>query len=135
MEVTVEECIELILAKREADSKKLIKSFAEDATVQVLNGRFGPYIYKDGNNYRIPKTTDPETLSLEDCLKLVAEQGEKPARKAGGRKFGASKPDKGAAKKAPAKKKTTATKKTVTKKTTATKKKVAPKKKVVKKVE
>ena len=136
MEITVEECILLINAKREADSKKLIKSFAEDATVQVLNGRFGPYIYKDGNNYRIPKTTDPQTLSLEDCRKLVAEQGEKPARKAGGRKFGASKSDKGASRKAPAKKKASAAKKiTTAKKATATKKEAAPKKKVVKKAE
>lgn len=122
LEINVEECIQLINAKREADSKKLIKTFAEDTTLQVLNGRFGPYIYKEGNNYRIPKTTDPLTLTLEDCLKLIAEQGEKPAKKAGGRKFGASKTDKGATKKAPAKKK-------------ATKKKAAPKKKVTKKAE
>jgi DNA topoisomerase-1 len=135
MEITVEECIQLIQAKREADSKKLIKSFEEDATVQVLNGRFGPYIFKDGNNYRIPKTTDPNTLLLEDCLKLIAEQGEKPARKAGGRKFGAAKSDKGTSKKAPAKKKTTTKKATTAKKTTTTKKKAAPKKKAVKKAE
>jgi len=134
MEITVEECIHLILAKREADSKKLIKGFAEDASVQVLNGRFGPYIYKEGNNYRIPKTTDPETLSLEDCLKMIADQGEKPTRKAGGRKFGASKADRGATKsstkKTPAKKKTS-----TTKKATVAKKKVTPNKKVVKKTE
>jgi len=131
MEITVDECIHLIDAKRLADSKKLIKTFAEDETVQVLNGRFGPYIYKDGNNYRIPKTTDPQTISLEDCLKLVSEQGEKPARKAKGRKFGASKTDKAATKKAPAKKKVAAKKTAAAKKTTATKKKTVPAKKVV----
>jgi len=129
MEISVEECIELIDAKRIADSKKLIKGFSEDATIQVLNGRFGPYIFKEGNNYRIPKTTDPETLTLEDCIKLITEQGEKPARK-GGRKFGSSKADKSTTKKAPAKKKAA-----TAKKATATKKKAAPKKKAVKKAE
>jgi len=136
MEITVEECIQLIHAKRETDSKKLIKGFDEDASVQVLNGRFGPYIFKDGNNYRIPKTIDPHTLTLEDCQKLIAEQGEKPAKKAGSRKFGASKTDKGATKKTPAKRKPSAAKKTsATKKGVAPKKKTAPKKKVVKKKE
>jgi len=136
MEITLDECISLIEAKRVADSKKLIKSFAEDEAIQVLNGRFGPYIYKDGNNYRIPKTINPETISLEDCLKLIAEQGEKPVKKAGGRKFGATKTDKNASKKVPAKMKTAATKKaTTTKKNTATKKKAAPKKKAIKKTE
>ncbi|HET9570560.1 MAG TPA: type I DNA topoisomerase [Bacteroidales bacterium] len=130
MEISVDECIHLILAKRDADSKKLIKSFAEDETLQVLNGRFGPYIYKEGNNYRIPKTTDPLTLTLEDCLNLITEQGKKPAKKAGGRKFTTSKASKPVTKKAPAKKKAA-----TTKKATTSKKKAAPKKKTAKESE
>jgi DNA topoisomerase I len=94
LDITEEECISLIEAKRVADSKKLIKSFAENESVQVLNGRFGPYIYKDGNNYRIPKTTDPQSLSLEDCLKLITDQGEKPAKKGPGRKGSKGKSEK-----------------------------------------
>jgi DNA topoisomerase I len=109
LEISLEECIELIEAKRLADSKKLIKSLGEDNAIQILNGRFGPYIYKDGNNYRIPKTTDPQTLTLDDCLKLIATQGEKPAKKTGSKKEATTK--KPAVKKVTAKKKTTATKK------------------------
>jgi DNA topoisomerase-1 len=127
MEISEAECIQLIQAKREADSKKLIKSFVEDESIQVLNGRFGPYIFKAGNNYRIPKTTDPITLTLEDCQKLIADQGEKPAKKAGGRKGAASKTEKSATSKPAVKKKSTKTKKVVGKKKTSTAKKAAKK--------
>jgi len=130
MTISLEECLELIEAKRTADSKKLIKAFAEDESIQILNGRFGPYINKDGNNYRIPKTIDPQTLSLEDCLKLVAEQGEKPKKKSGSKKETPAKKN-SPAKKASVKKVTTGSKKTVVKKkTTTTKKSPATTKKV-----
>ena len=72
--------IELILEKREADSKKVIKVFAENPEVKVLNGRWGPYISYQANNYKIPKTTDPAGLSLEDCLELVEKASKKPKR-------------------------------------------------------
>jgi len=130
MTISLEECLELIEAKRTADSKKLIKAFAEDESIQILNGRFGPYINKDGNNYRIPKTIDPQTLSLEDCLKLVTEQGEKPKKKSGSKKETPAKKN-SPAKKASVKKVTTGSKKTVVKKkTTTTKKSPATTKKV-----
>lgn len=122
LEINQEECIALIEAKRTADSQKLIKSFAEDESLQILNGRFGPYIHKDGNNYRIPKTTDPNGLSLNDCLKLIAEQGEKTKKKTGAKK-------EPAIKKTTAAKKTSATKKATAKKTTKSSKTVAAKKK------
>ena len=122
LEITMEECIALIEAKRTADSQKLIKSFTEDDSIQILNGRFGPYINKEGNNYRIPKTTDPKTLSLEDCQKLIAEQGEKPKKKTGAKKEVATKKA-GTAKKVAAKKTATGTKKTTAKKKTTNKKK------------
>lgn len=77
--------IELILEKREADSKKVIKIFAENPEVKVLNGRWGPYISYQTNNYKIPKTTDPAGLSLEDCLELIEKAAKKPKR-AGKRK-------------------------------------------------
>jgi DNA topoisomerase-1 len=76
MEISLDECIGLIEKKRKADDSKIIKDFTEEK-IQILNGRFGPYITKDGSNYRIPKTVDPKTLNLEDCLKLIEEQGVK----------------------------------------------------------
>jgi DNA topoisomerase-1 len=51
--------------------------------IEVLNGRFGPYIAKDGVNYKIAKGTDAKELTLDDCRKIIAEQADKaPAKKA-----------------------------------------------------
>jgi len=82
MEISLDECIGLIEKKRKADDNKIIKSFNEEG-IQILNGRYGPYITKDGLNYRISKSVDPNTLELESCLKLIEEQGvkEKPKSK------------------------------------------------------
>jgi DNA topoisomerase-1 len=79
--IQLDRSIELIIEKREADSKKVIKIFEENPEVRVLNGRWGPYISYQKNNYKIPKTTDPASLSLEDCLELVEKSAKKPKRK------------------------------------------------------
>ncbi|MFC1733961.1 type I DNA topoisomerase, partial [candidate division KSB1 bacterium] len=63
--------IELIIEKRNKSTKKVIKEFKENESMKVLNGRYGPYIAVDKKNYRIPKGTDPEGLSLEDCMQIV----------------------------------------------------------------
>ena len=63
--------IEIIQNKRRADAEKLIKSFAENPALQILNGRWGPYIKSGKKNVRIPKDIDPHTLSLEACLALL----------------------------------------------------------------
>ena len=64
-----------------ADDKEAPK-FEEDPEMEILKGRFGPYISYQKANYRIPKTvTDPTILTLEDCKKIIAEAGEKPAAK------------------------------------------------------
>ena len=55
--------MELIQAKIEADAKALIKVFEEDETVQVLNGRYGPYIKAGKTNAKIPKDEKPEDLT------------------------------------------------------------------------
>jgi DNA topoisomerase-1 len=82
---TVEQdrAIELIEAKRKADAEKFIKSFDENPDVQVLNGRYGPYIKVGGKNVKIPKDKEPKDLTLEECLDLAEKAPEKKGR--GGR--------------------------------------------------
>ncbi len=81
--VDEETAIQLILAKREADAKKLIKTFAEDETLTILNGRWGAYIKHGKNNIKIPKEQkeNAEELSFEDCMKII-EASPKKATKA-----------------------------------------------------
>ena len=80
--ITAEEAIALIEGKRVKDEQRFIKKFEEDPEMEILKGRFGPYISYQKANYRIPKTvTDPTIPTLEDCKKIIAEAGEKPAAK------------------------------------------------------
>ena len=80
--ITAEEAIALIEGKRVKDEQRFIKKFEEDPEMEILKGRFGPYISYQKANYRIPKTvTNPTVLTLEDCKKIIAEAGEKPAAK------------------------------------------------------
>ncbi len=74
--ITLEEAISLIQEHTEKNAKKEILTFPE-ADIQVLNGRFGPYIKKGKNNYKIPKDTDPQTLTLEACQQIIAQAGTK----------------------------------------------------------
>ena len=81
MTVTRERAIELIDEKIKAEAAKEIKIYEEhDPVVKILNGRYGPYISIGKENIKIPKGTDPASLSLEDCLKLQSESTEKPAK-------------------------------------------------------
>ena len=73
MEIQLDEAIELIEAKEKKDKEKIIKTFEEEPELQVLNGRYGPYIAYKKSNYKIPKSRKPEELSLEDCRKIIAE--------------------------------------------------------------
>jgi len=75
--VKKERAIELIEAKREQERNKVIQTFKEDESLQVLNGRYGPYIAFGGKNFRIPKGTDPKSLSYNDCLELIKKADEK----------------------------------------------------------
>ena len=84
LSVTLEEAIELIDAKKKAESERIIKEFAQEPELQVLNGRFGPYIAYKGSNYKLPKTVTPAELSLEECLDIVKKQqenGKAPAKR------------------------------------------------------
>lgn len=117
MTIDLERAIVLVEEKREKDRLKHIKSFEEDAELQILNGRWGPYISYQKENYRLAKDLDPKSLSYEDCLKIIKDTPQKKKKATTAKKTTAAK------KKAPAKKKTTAKKATTTKKKTAVKKK------------
>ncbi|QNF34571.1 type I DNA topoisomerase [Adhaeribacter swui] len=121
--VNADEAIQLIESKRKADAEKCIKSFAENPDVQVLNGRFGPYIAVGKKNVKIPKDKVPADLTLEECLTLAEQTPDKPARGGFKKKADAKAdtPAKTTAKKAATKK--PAAKKAGTKKTTASEKK------------
>lgn len=80
LSVTEERGIEIIVAKRKADAEKFIKSFDENPDVQVLNGRFGPYIKVGKKNVKIPKDIQPEDLTLAQCLDLAEKTPEKKVR-------------------------------------------------------
>jgi DNA topoisomerase-1 len=75
--IGVERAIEIISEKRQKDKEKVIQKFEGKETVLVLNGRYGPYISIGKNNYKIPKDKEPARLTLEDCMKIVAEQDKK----------------------------------------------------------
>ena len=70
--VTEEEAVQLIEEKRKKDSEKTISIFGEgDEEIQVLNGRYGPYITYQKGNYKIPKGTDAATLTKEQCKEII----------------------------------------------------------------
>ena len=71
--VTVERAIELINEKNENDKKKVLKDFGD---IMLLNGRYGAYLTKDKQNFRLPKGTDAEKLTKEDCIRII-ENSEK----------------------------------------------------------
>jgi len=78
--ITPERAVELIHAKRELDANRLIKAFEGNDEIQILNGRFGPYIKAGKKNVKIPKGKAPEELTLEECITLAANAPEKKGR-------------------------------------------------------
>lgn len=80
--VGLDRAIELIAAKRDKDDKSVIRIFAEEPELKVLNGRFGAYISYKKANYKIPKKVEAEKLTLEDCLKIVKDSPEPKTKKA-----------------------------------------------------
>ena len=83
MKVTLEEAIQLIGEKREQEQKRHIKAFDEDVKLEVLNGRYGPYIAYDGKNYRMPKALHEKAaeLSYAECMEIVNNAPEPKGRK------------------------------------------------------
>ena len=81
--ITLPEAITLIEAKRQAQAQAVIKTFDEEPGLQVMNGRFGPYIACNKQNFKIPRGTDAASLTLEQCRDIMAQQesGAKPKRR------------------------------------------------------
>ena len=79
MTITLDRAIELIQEKRETEQKRHLKSFAEDEKLELLNGKYGPYIAYDGKNYRLPKNKmeNVEALTYEECMTIIKEEPEK----------------------------------------------------------
>ena len=76
LSITETEAIQLIKDKRETDAKKHIKSFDEDPEIQVLNGRWGPYIKKGKDNFKIPKDKEAESLTYAQTIEIIENQPE-----------------------------------------------------------
>ena len=84
MTITLNRAIELIQEKRETEQKRHLKSFAKDEKLELLNGKYGPYIAYDGKNYRLPKNKmeNVEALTYEECMTIIKEAPEpKTARR------------------------------------------------------
>lgn len=77
MEVSLERAIEIIKEKRIEDAKKIIKTFPEDENMQLLNGRWGPYLKIGKNNFKLPKDIEVEKLTYEECIEISENQPQK----------------------------------------------------------
>jgi len=77
--VTLERALEVIRLKQEADAARLIQDFPDDG-IQVLNGRYGPYVTDKKKNAKVPKERDPKSLTLEECKAMIAAAPERGAR-------------------------------------------------------
>ncbi len=73
LSISEEKAIELIKAKRASDLEKIIKTFEEEPDIQILKGRWGPYIKAGKNNHKLPKNVVPEEISLEEARKIIAD--------------------------------------------------------------
>ena len=83
MTVTLEEATQLIMEKRTQEQQRHIKAFEEDKDLELLNGKYGPYIAYKGKNYRIPKAMHGKVadLTLDECMKIIEQTPEKPRRR------------------------------------------------------
>ena len=80
MSITLEEAIDLIKEKLNAEAQRHIKQFAEESELEIMNGRFGPYIAYKGSNYKIPKDIVPQDLTLDACHELIKLQENKTTK-------------------------------------------------------
>ena len=82
LEITLEEALDLLKDKEDNDAKKHLKKFEEEPDMEIMNGRYGPYIAYKGINYKIPKSIkDPASLTLEACKEIVAKEEQRKGMK------------------------------------------------------
>lgn len=76
MAITLDETVALINEKRQQEEKRHLKTFQEDSKLEVIDGRYGPYLAYDGKNYRLPKNMHQRAaeLSFEDCMAIIDKQ-------------------------------------------------------------
>jgi DNA topoisomerase-1 len=89
LKITFEQAVIMMHRKHMEEAERHLKSFSEDPELEILNGRYGPYlVYKD-TNYRLPKALHERAkdLTYEECMQIIDEQGEKPAQKTTKRRF------------------------------------------------
>jgi len=84
LEISLERAVEIILLKEKEEKGKIIREFAEEPGLRVLNGKYGAYISFNKQNFRIPKGKKAEELTLEDCRKIVSEN--EPTKSAKGKR-------------------------------------------------
>ena len=89
MEITFEQAVIMMHRKHQEEAERHLKTFAEDAELEVLNGRYGPYIAYKGDNYRLPKNMHERAkdLTYEECMEIINAQSEKPATRPVRRRF------------------------------------------------
>ena len=80
--VEYDRAVEIINEKRQKDLDNIILTFDQDPDMRVLNGRFGPYIAYKKSNYKIPKGTEPSSLTYEQCMAIVEDPKNAPKKKA-----------------------------------------------------
>ena len=82
LDIDMEQAVALIEEKRKSEQEKHLKSFDDQPDLEVLNGRYGPYISYKGANYRLPKSvSDPKSLTVEQCMDIINSQTKKTAKK------------------------------------------------------
>ena len=72
--VSLDEAKQLIDEKRKSDAEKIIKTFEQEPELQILNGRYGPYICYKKSNYKLPKDSTPAQLTIEECMDIIKKQ-------------------------------------------------------------
>lgn len=83
MAITYDECVQLIEDKRKTEAAAHLKTFEEDAELEVMNGRFGPYLKYKGVNYKLPKLKDkePQDLTYQECMDIINNPAESSPKK------------------------------------------------------